>query len=84
MDGLTMIGLNGFRVAVRPDVFNAYVRDLPDSGDLEQVRAAAGDAWALWRSGGTLFGVPNGAVTNLEGATERKLIVGENLGFVAF
>ncbi len=80
----TVVGLNGFRAVVRPGTFTAHVRALPDPGDLEQLRAAAGKGWALWWQDGTLLGLPNGAVNGLEGATETTLDVREHLGFVAY
>jgi hypothetical protein len=64
----TVIALNGFRALVRPDTFVAHVRDLPDPGDIEQLRATAGNGWALWWRDGTLFGLPNGAVSQHETA----------------
>jgi hypothetical protein len=80
----TVIALNGFRAVVRPGTFVAHVRDLPDPGDIEQLRATAGNGWALWWRDGTLFGLPNGAVKSLERAAEQSLDVHDNLGFVAF
>jgi hypothetical protein len=47
-----VIGLNGFRAVVRPGTFTAHIMELPDPGDLDQLRVAAGNGWALWWSEG--------------------------------
>ncbi len=79
------LALNGFRVDVNPGVFSAHRRDLPDPGEVAASRTAAGEAWALWYSGGVLYGVPrlDGAVVP-DGMVETKLAVPDNLGLVAF
>jgi hypothetical protein len=78
------VSLNGFLATVRPGTLVVYVRELSDPGDLEQLRAAAGQGWALWWREGTLFGLPNGAVNELEGAVEKTLDVRDHLGFAAY
>lgn len=78
------IGLNGFRVLVRPEEFSAHTVDLPDPGDLEQLQEMVGDSWALWWNRGTVFALPNDADCDLEGAVERTLVVRDHLGFLAF
>ncbi len=54
----TQITLNGFNVEVRPGWFTAFVRDLPDASELEQLRVSAGDRRALWWRKGVLYEVP--------------------------
>ena len=80
----TRIALNGFRVAVRPGHFTAFVRDLPDPGELEQLRTAAGDRWALWWNRGMLYELPRDPGATRADAAEKTLDVPDHLGFVAF
>src|SRR6266536_1365836 len=79
------LALNGVRVDVNPGVFSAHRRDPPEPGEVAASRTAAGEAWALWYSGGVLYGVPrlDGAVVP-DGMVETKLAVPDNLGLVAF
>ena len=80
----TRIALNGFRVAVRPGHFTAFVRDLPDTGELQQLRTAAGDQWALWWNRGMLYELPRDPGATRADAAEKTLDVADHLGFVAF
>jgi hypothetical protein len=80
----TRIALNGFRVAVRPGQFTAFVRDLPDPGELRQLRAAAGNRSALWWNRGMLYELPRDPGAALADAAEKRLDVPGHLGLVAF
>lgn len=83
--GSMKICLNGFRVLVRPDEFTAYAVDLPDPGDLEQLKASAGAGWRLWWDRGTVLALPtDGAARELVGAVKKTLPIRDHLGFIAF
>jgi hypothetical protein len=77
----TRIALNGFRVAVRPGQFTAFVRDLPDPG---QLRAAAGNRYALWWNRGMLYELPRDPGAALADAAEKRLDGPGHPGLVAF
>ena len=79
------ICLNGFRVLVESEEIAAYQIDMPDNGDLKQLRDAAGSAWALWWDRGRVLAMPTAPQPPaLPGATPVTLALRENLGFVAF
>ena len=78
------IDLNGFRVAIDPSQFSAFVRDIPSPNDLEVLRADAADQWVLWPNRGLLYGLPRVAGAVLDGSVEKTLDVHDHLGFVAF
>lgn len=80
---LGTIALNGFRVHIRPEEFTAYTVELPDNSDLDQLRSEVGDAWSLWWNRGTVYGLPQGACTELPSSVETKLAVSEHLAFIA-
>jgi hypothetical protein len=78
------IALNGFRVSVSPGQFTVFVRELPDPGRLDQLRAEAGDGWTLWWNRGLLYEVPRHLGAVRADADEKTLDVRDHLGFAAF
>jgi hypothetical protein len=78
------IALNGFRVSVSPGQFTVFIRELPDPGRLDQLRAEAGDRWTLWWNRGLLYELPCHPGAVRADADDKTLDVRDHLGFVAF